>query len=422
MYTGTSWKQSCFECDFAAPSVGSNSPVCEDGTLYLSASAVPGATYSWTGPDGFTSSAQNPTLSNVELANSGSYTLTTTLGGCSMTSTALVTINPLPVATFTYTGSTVVTGTATFSPTNNTLPNYSWTFPNGNPSGSSAVSPEITWTTQGNANVLLSVTDANGCSGSSSQSITINCQPQPFGQSLSFNYTGDVQTWTVPTCVYQVTLNAYGAQGGDGYRPGNQGSGGLGGLATGTLAVTPGTVLNINVGQQGQPGQILTGGWNGGGNGSAYSSGERGGGGGGSSDVRVGGTGLNSRVIVGGGGGGGSNTSGANGGAGGYANGTAGLGVSGKMGQGGTQSAGGGAGTSDGNGGAGFSGQFGQGGNAGTGNSCGGGGGGGWYGGGGGGGCNSGGGGGGSSYIGTLTNTSTSNGVRSGNGLVTISW
>ncbi|MCX6916882.1 MAG: fibronectin type III domain-containing protein, partial [Verrucomicrobia bacterium] len=44
------------------PTVTSDSPICAGATLHLYASAVSDATYAWTGPNGFTSSAQNPTV------------------------------------------------------------------------------------------------------------------------------------------------------------------------------------------------------------------------------------------------------------------------------------------------------------------------------------------------------------------------
>ena len=91
-----------------------------------------------------------------------------------------------------------------------------------------------------------------------------------------------------------------GAQGGN---AAIGGAGGLGGSATGTLAVTPGQVLNIYVGGQN--------GYNGGGTGAANGntvlgqpSASNAPNGGGASDVRVGGTALTDRVIVAGGGGG----------------------------------------------------------------------------------------------------------------------
>lgn len=65
-------------------------------------------------------------------------------------------------------------------------------------------------------------------------------------QTITFSYTGNVQTYTVPAGVTNVTISASGAQGG-----GNAG-GGLGALMSGDFAVTPGETIYIVVGQQGQ--------------------------------------------------------------------------------------------------------------------------------------------------------------------------
>lgn len=120
-------------------------------------------------------------------------------------------------------------------------------------------------------------------------------------QTVSYNYTGGVQTFIVPAGVTSLQLDVYGAQGRSNSE--NTAAGGRGGRAQGTLAVTPGQIIRIYVGQGG--GVSTAGGWNGGGNaGSTPCSISRGGGGGGASDIRVGGTGLNNRVIVAGGGGG----------------------------------------------------------------------------------------------------------------------
>jgi hypothetical protein len=79
------------------PTATSDSPVCAGATLHLTASIVSGATYAWTGPNGFTSSAQNPTLANVTTAASGTYSVTATLGGCtSGAGTTAVTVNSPP--------------------------------------------------------------------------------------------------------------------------------------------------------------------------------------------------------------------------------------------------------------------------------------------------------------------------------------
>ena len=116
--------------------------------------------------------------------------------------------------------------------------------------------------------------------------------------SQIFNYTGSIQTWTVPAGVSSVSFTADGAQGAN--SSSGYGNGGLGGRLQGTLTVTPGQVLNIYVGGAAS---AATGGWNGGGNGpTSYPT--WGGGGGGATDMRIGGTTLNDRVLVAAGGGG----------------------------------------------------------------------------------------------------------------------
>jgi hypothetical protein len=76
------------------PAVSNNGPICAGGTLQLSASTIPGATYSWSGPNGFTSTQQNPSIPSVSGAASGSYHLVATVGGCSSTE-AITTANVL---------------------------------------------------------------------------------------------------------------------------------------------------------------------------------------------------------------------------------------------------------------------------------------------------------------------------------------
>ncbi|UPQ80773.1 GEVED domain-containing protein [Flavobacterium azooxidireducens] len=72
-----------------------NGPVCEGGTVNLTGSSDVGVTFSWTGPNGFTSTDQNPTISDVTLAASGTYTFTaTSADNCSSTGSTEVLISP----------------------------------------------------------------------------------------------------------------------------------------------------------------------------------------------------------------------------------------------------------------------------------------------------------------------------------------
>jgi hypothetical protein len=241
----------------------------------------------------------------------------------------------------------------------------------------------------------------------------------PCGSSTqTFNYTGSMQTFTVPAGITLLTIETWGAQGGTNTNDSiNCIIGGKGGYSKGDLVVTPGQILNIYVGGKGHAGNV--GGWNGGG--VACSQTTTCAKGGGASDVRISPYALTDRVIVGAGGGGAewSGCSGSAGNGGGLIGADGAHPVTGpRDGKGGTQVAGGAAGLGGYNGTAGL---FGIGGDAGT-HPAGhaGSGGGGWY--GGGGSAEDGHAGGGSSYIGGVTNASTTAGLKSGNGEVIISW
>jgi hypothetical protein len=78
-----------------APTASYNSPLYAGMTLYLTASTVPGAIYSWTGPNGFTSANQNPSIVNTSTNASGIYSVTATVGGLtSSPGTTIITVNP----------------------------------------------------------------------------------------------------------------------------------------------------------------------------------------------------------------------------------------------------------------------------------------------------------------------------------------
>lgn len=79
----------------------SNAPFCPGATLTLYATpsgGTPGFTYSWSGPAGFTSTDQSPSVNNATAANNGVYNLLVTdAHGCTTTSTFSVLLYPSPV-------------------------------------------------------------------------------------------------------------------------------------------------------------------------------------------------------------------------------------------------------------------------------------------------------------------------------------
>ena len=82
----------------AAPIAASDSPICAGTTLHLTASTVSGATYAWTGPNGFSSNDQNPTIPAATTTASGTYGVTATLdGSTSPAGITIVAVKALPI-------------------------------------------------------------------------------------------------------------------------------------------------------------------------------------------------------------------------------------------------------------------------------------------------------------------------------------
>src|SRR5690554_6719815 len=98
-----------------APVISSNSPICVGGTLNLTANTISGATYNWTGPNSFSSSAEDPTRSPVTAAMAGTYNSYVVVAGCtSAVASTNVTINIPSVAPTSITGtSTICSGAST---------------------------------------------------------------------------------------------------------------------------------------------------------------------------------------------------------------------------------------------------------------------------------------------------------------------
>lgn len=74
--------------------VANNGPLCQGQMLQLTASG--GSSYSWTGPNGFSSTLQNPSINNISVAGAGNYKEQINSSNCTLTTN--VDINPLPAA------------------------------------------------------------------------------------------------------------------------------------------------------------------------------------------------------------------------------------------------------------------------------------------------------------------------------------
>ncbi|MEI6348778.1 MAG: hypothetical protein WCP69_12600, partial [Bacteroidota bacterium] len=102
-------------CGIIAPPITNNGPLCAGQTLNLSVtSPIPGASYSWTGPNGWTSNVMNPSIPNITTAQAGTYSMTITIGTqVSPPVTTQVIVNQLPAVTASASPITICSGSST---------------------------------------------------------------------------------------------------------------------------------------------------------------------------------------------------------------------------------------------------------------------------------------------------------------------
>jgi hypothetical protein len=101
--------------------------ICVGGTMQLMASGG-GISYTWSGPNGYSSNQQNPIIANTTTLQSGTYTVTITGSGCSGSPTVDVVINPKPTVTMTVTSPVCEGGNIVLTSSGGAM--YAWSGPN----------------------------------------------------------------------------------------------------------------------------------------------------------------------------------------------------------------------------------------------------------------------------------------------------
>lgn len=83
---------------YTTPTASNNGALCAGQALNLTGTGITGGTYSWSGPGGFTSTAQNPVRTPATSAMTGLYTVTVTnpATSCTATASTTATVNPNP--------------------------------------------------------------------------------------------------------------------------------------------------------------------------------------------------------------------------------------------------------------------------------------------------------------------------------------
>ena len=180
----------------APTAVASNTgPYCTGNTIQLNSSG--GASYMWNGPNGFSSTSQNPTITNADATMNGVYTVVVT-GDNSCTALATTTVsvgsppNPSASGTGPYCEGETITLFASGGAT------YYWTGPNS--FSSIEQNPQITNSTSSmSGTYTVAVSDAGGCAANATVNIVVNPTPNAdagantgvcFGNSIQLNATG----------------------------------------------------------------------------------------------------------------------------------------------------------------------------------------------------------------------------------------
>ena len=192
------------------PTVGSNSPVCLNTSILLT--ALGGTSYAWTGPNSFTSAIQNPTITNATLAMNGTYSvLVTSVDGCTAMATTNVTVFAIPSPTIASNSPVCLGGILNFTASGGS--NFNWTGPNG--FTSTLTTPSIPNVQLPAGGVYTLMAGTGNCTATSMATIIINPLPvvtatntSPVCENQAFNLSGggaQVYTWLGP--------NAYAANG-----------------------------------------------------------------------------------------------------------------------------------------------------------------------------------------------------------------
>lgn len=172
--------------------------ICETQNVNLFATFIANGTYTWSGPNGFTSTLQNPVINSISTNENGVYMVYADIDGCqSGNSSVTILVNPLPSFALNqdcvgkeYQVWYTRLNEASFDETNSTL---SWTGPNNFTSNQNP----ITITGAGLGIYSLNITNQFGCQVINTIDVARNIcfipnviTPNNDGLNDSFNLTG----------------------------------------------------------------------------------------------------------------------------------------------------------------------------------------------------------------------------------------
>ncbi|MBK5284682.1 MAG: gliding motility-associated C-terminal domain-containing protein [Bacteroidia bacterium] len=168
--------------------------VCNESPLMLLTDTILGATYTWSGPSGFTSTAQDTTINPVDFSNAGTYTVIASVGSCTASSTVSIFVKVLPDSVVATSNSPICEGTDlylysdTFALGTET---YLWTGPNGFSDPSQ--NPIRTGTVYTDSGPYIVNRTVNGCT-SRDQIVNVQIDQQIAAQVVPDFHTCDLVT------------------------------------------------------------------------------------------------------------------------------------------------------------------------------------------------------------------------------------
>ena len=165
------------------PGIATNGgPYCVGETIYLFVNSQAGATYSWSGPNGFTSTVQNPTIPNCTFEMGGTYTCITTVDGQTTSGSTEVIVYAEPVASFEAETvcegeATHFTSTATTAPPGHIITGYHWDFGDGETAD--VQDTTHVYAAAGTYQVTHTVQTGHRCEDEITQTVVVLAMPNP---------------------------------------------------------------------------------------------------------------------------------------------------------------------------------------------------------------------------------------------------
>ena len=185
------------DCSIMPPLVNNDGPYCIGDNIHLTGNAQAGASYHWTGPNGFNSTQQNPTINNCNLSHNGTYTCTIMVGNQTSNATTEVHVYGRPTADFTANevclgNTTQFTNSSSVNPPGQTV-NYRWNFGDG--TTSSLMNPTHQFTTAGAHTVTLTATCGLGaCPSVKTMAVNVWAMPTAnAGADVTIDYGSSAQ-------------------------------------------------------------------------------------------------------------------------------------------------------------------------------------------------------------------------------------